>query len=451
MNITSAGIGSGLDLESIIEAFVTSESLPTEIRLQEKEDRVNTELSGLGSFKSSLSTFQTIINKLASIDDFNEQVIDASNDDISVSTNGFASNGQFSVEVLQLAQATKIQTPNFTDSSTTVGAGTLSLGSGDDSFDVIIDPSDDLSAIRDKINGHDDNFGVIVSLVNADAGTYLSYSTSKTGVANELTVTTADTALDDLSTNATMITSAQDAKIEIDGNLITHSTNEFKNSIEDVTIVANNQSASGAAVLDISQNQDVASSLIHEFVDGYNALVENMIGLAAPKFGRLAFDTDLRAMKGQLNDVVINAVSGLSGDIQSLNDIGVSLNKEGKLEISPLGIGTMDTGVEKLAGAIEHNIDEVGQLFASTAGVVSQLTELISNYNDSDGSLTRRQSFLNADLTSISDEYDALEERLRNYEDTLRSRFSFLDSTVAQYDATSSWLTTALTPVSKDS
>jgi flagellar hook-associated protein 2 len=451
MNITSAGIGSGLDLESIIEAFVTSESLPTEIRLQEKEDRVNTELSGLGSFKSSLSTFQTIINKLASIDDFNEQVIDASNDDISVSTNGFASNGQFSVEVLQLAQATKIQTPNFTDSSTTVGAGTLSLGSGDDSFDVIIDPSDDLSAIRDKINGHDDNFGVIVSLVNADAGTYLSYSTSKTGVANELTVTTADTALDDLSTNATMITSAQDAKIEIDGNLITHSTNEFKNSIEDVTIVANNQSASGAAVLDISQNQDVASSLIHEFVDGYNALVENMIGLAAPKFGRLAFDTDLRAMKGQLNDVVINAVSGLSGDIQSLNDIGVSLNKEGKLEISPLGIGTMDTGVEKLAGAIEHNIDEVGQLFASTDGVVSQLTELISNYNDSDGSLTRRQSFLNADLTSISDEYDALEERLRNYEDTLRSRFSFLDSTVAQYDATSSWLTTALTPVSKDS
>lgn len=164
-----------------------------------------------------------------------------------------------------------------------MGAGTLSLGSGDDSFDVIIDPSDDLSAIRDKINGHDDNFGVIVSLVNADAGTYLSYSTSKTGVANELTVTTADTALDDLSTNATMITSAQDAKIEIDGNLITHSTNEFKNSIEDVTIVANNQSASGAAVLDISQNQDVASSLIHEFVDGYNALVENMIGLAAPK------------------------------------------------------------------------------------------------------------------------------------------------------------------------
>ena len=57
MNITSAGIGSGLDLESIIEAFVTAESVPTEIRLQQKEERISLELSGLGSFKSALSSF----------------------------------------------------------------------------------------------------------------------------------------------------------------------------------------------------------------------------------------------------------------------------------------------------------------------------------------------------------------------------------------------------------
>ena len=69
MNITQAGIGSGLDLEALIEAFVTAESVPTEIRLQEKEDRINTELSGIGSFKSALSTFQTAAEKLSSADD----------------------------------------------------------------------------------------------------------------------------------------------------------------------------------------------------------------------------------------------------------------------------------------------------------------------------------------------------------------------------------------------
>ena len=196
MNITQAGIGSGLDLESLIEAFVTAESVPTEIRLQEKEDRINTELSGIGGFKSALSTFQTAAEKLSSADDFYEQTVDVSNDDISVTTNGFATNGSFSIEVMQLAEATRLQTSDFTDSSTTVGDGSLTFTSANgDTFDVAIDAADDLSAIRDKINEESTNFGVNVTLVNHDGGTYLSYSSSETGEDNALTVTTADTAL----------------------------------------------------------------------------------------------------------------------------------------------------------------------------------------------------------------------------------------------------------------
>lgn len=219
MNITQAGIGSGLDLEAIIEAFVNAESIPSEIRLQEKEDRVRTELSGVGSFKSALSTFKGIAENLDSFDNFSEQSLAVSHDDISVSTNGFASNGSFDINVLQLASATRIQTASFTDASVMPGAGTLSFGAGSDSFSVAIDSTDDLSTIRDKINADSNNFGVTVSLINADTGTYLSYTSSKTGAINELSVTSADVALADLSTNAVVQASAQNAQIEIDGNL----------------------------------------------------------------------------------------------------------------------------------------------------------------------------------------------------------------------------------------
>jgi len=78
------------------------------------------------------------------------------------------------------------------------------------------------------------------------------------------------------------------------------------------------------------------------------------------------------------------------------------------------------------------------------------LTSLIDNYNDSDGALTKRQTDLSDDLSGISDEYDNLETRLRDYEDTLRKRFSFLDSTVAGYNATASFLTSALKSSSDD-
>lgn len=449
MNITQAGIGSGLDLESIIEAFVTAESVPQEIRLQEKEDRYKTELSGIGSLKSALSTFQSVANKLKDISDFNQQTVTASGDNFSATTNGFATSGSFEIEVLKLAKATKIQTSNFADSATTVGAGTLTFNSANgDTFDVTIDAADDLSTIRDKINQGTGNFGVNVTLVNSDSGTFLTYSASKTGTDNALTVTSGDAALSGLSTTATESVVADNAVIEIDGNVITNSTNEFKNNIEDVTIVVSKVSDVGVtSTLDVTQDTSVANTLITDFVAGYNALIENMVGLGAPVQGRLAFDADLRSMRGQLSNVAINLVPSLSGNsLQSLNDIGVSFNKDGRLEISTVATGSLKSGADKLSDAISNDINGVGEIFASTDGIVSQLTALIDNYNGGDGTLTKRQTTLNANLTEIKDEYTALQARLRSYEDTLRKRFSFLDSTVAQFSATGDFLKTALAP-----
>ncbi len=452
MNITSAGIGSGLDLESIITAFVTAESVPTEIRLQEKEERLNLELSGIGSFKSALSSFQSVIDKLKSADAFSEQILDVSTDDVSITTNGSASNGSFSIDVQQLAQGSRLQSASIASSTSLIGSGTLTFSAGSNTFDVAIDGTDDLSAIRDKINAESANFGVTANIINSDGEAHLVYKSSITGDANNLTITTSDASLASISTNTTqdpINDIAKSAIVLVDGFTVTSDTNELKNVIEDVTIVANKVSTS-ATTLDISQNQAVANELIQEFVDGYNALAENMLGLGAPKAGRLAFDPDLRSMKSQLNDILINSVSGMSGSIDSLSDIGVSVDRYGKLEISSVGIGSLDSGKQQLADAIENNLDQVGELFASPDGIVSQLTTLIDNYIDSDGTLTKRQTSLNKGLSSISDEYDDLETRLRSYEDTLRKRFSFLDSTVAGYDATAAFLESALKPVTKD-
>lgn len=449
MFITQAGIGSGLQLETIINAFVDAESIPVEIRLQEKEDRARTELSGVGSFKSSLSEFQSVLKKLDTLEEFYQQTITSSNEDITVSTNGFATDGTFDIVVDQLATATRIQTKDFTAATDTVGAGTLTFTSANsDTFDVVIDAADDLSAIRDKINEAGDNFGVQVTLVNHDGGTYLSYSSSEIGSANELTVTSGDAALADLTSAAagTTVTAANDAIIYIDNNQVTNtSSNEFKNYIEDVTIVANEKSAVGeSSTLTIAQDTTVPTEIINDFVNGYNALVEAMVGLGAPVQGRLAFDSDLRTMRGQLSQIVSNTVSGMAGDIDSLSSIGILINREGNLEISSAGIGTLPSGTEQLRDAIENNLDDVGNLFAKDGGIVSQLTDLVDSYTDTEGSLTVRQNSLNELLSDIEDEREEHLRYIEDYEETLRSRFSFLDSTVAQYNATGAWLTNAL-------
>jgi flagellar hook-associated protein 2 len=131
-NITSLGIGSGLQLESILEAYINAEAVPQEIRLQEKEERLSLELSGVGSFKSALSSFDDILKKLTADNAFNKQVLSSSNDAIDVTSNGFASNGDFKVDVTQLATGTRLNSDSYASSGTTVGSGTLSFGNGTD-------------------------------------------------------------------------------------------------------------------------------------------------------------------------------------------------------------------------------------------------------------------------------------------------------------------------------
>ena len=444
MNLTAAGIGSGLDLESIIEAFVTAEAVPSEVRLQNKEDRITTELSGVGTFKSALSTFQSVLDKMADTDDFNQQTIDVSSSDISVVTNGFASNGVFSIEVQQLALATRMESANFSSSADTVGDGTITFTAGSETFDIAIDSTDTLSAIRDKINEASDNFGLTANIITTDAGTFLSYSSEITGSDNELTITTADTDLDDLATNAVISQNAQNAIIEINGNAVTNSTNEFKNSIEDVTITAVAENLGEITTITIAQDEDNGRNLIEDFVAAYNALRSTMDTLGNAETGDLAFDPSIRQMKSQLTLIVTDSIASLSGNLDSLSDVGITLTNTGRLEISSIGIGTLSTGSETLNDVLENNLNEIGELFASDGGITTQLSTLIDDYNGSDGTLTVWNKALSLEKSGIADEYEELEAWLRDYEDTLRKKFGFLDQIVSSFNATSVFLESSL-------
>lgn len=445
-SITSLGLGSGMDLESIVTAYIDSQAVPQEIRLQEKEERLNLELSGVGSFKSSLSSFNDILKKLTDEDAFNKQITESNNSAVSVKSNGFASNGAFDIEVTQLAQGSRLNSDTFTSSSDVVGSGTLSLGNGNNSFDVDIDAADSLSMIRDKINESSDNFGVTVNIVNGEAGSFLVFDSQVTGADNALTVTNSDSSLDKISTNNTSVRSALDAKIIIDGTTnVSSSTNEFKNTIEDLTLNVSSITETGTpATVSVSQDSESGSELINEFIDGFNALVDNLTGLAAPKQGRLAFDPNVRQIKQDLASSVIDGVTGLSGSLSSLSDIGLELDKNGRLTISTFSSNNISSGQEKLDNALENNLGDLGKLFASSNGIATQMTEMIDGYIASDGVLTQRETTLNERVSDIADEYEVLEFRLRTYEETLRNQFSFLDSTIAQYNATGDFLTASL-------
>ena len=58
MALTATGIGSGLDISTIVKVLVDAEKLPKEAIFNRTEDRINAKVSAIGTLKSALSNFQ---------------------------------------------------------------------------------------------------------------------------------------------------------------------------------------------------------------------------------------------------------------------------------------------------------------------------------------------------------------------------------------------------------
>ncbi len=125
--ITSAGVGSGIDIESIIGAILNAERSPKESSLFRNEQRVDSTLSALGQLSSALSTLDDALNELNTLSDFKIRSATSSDDTyLTATATSEASSGSFSIEITTLAQGSRLESAasTFTDINDTVGFGT---------------------------------------------------------------------------------------------------------------------------------------------------------------------------------------------------------------------------------------------------------------------------------------------------------------------------------------
>lgn len=447
-SITAPGIGSGLDLGAVIDVYLRAEREPAEAKLNARQTRVNSEISGVGQLKSALAKFQAATAKLADAKNFDKSALSitgTSASAIEVSALA-ASNGNFSVEVLDLAKGSRLSSTPFASSTSTVGAGTLTFAVGSESVNVAIDATDTLQDIRRKVNEQVGGLGVSANLINSDSGTVMAFTSSTTGAANSLQVTaTGDAGLAQLSTDLNQDQLATDARISIDGAVVSSSSNTFKNAIQGLTITAKSLTAAGSpAQLSVVQDKGAVETMIKDFVSAYNDLVGTLENLGRAKTGALAFDPLVRQTRSQIQQAVSGEVSGMPQELNSLYQLGVTFTNDGRMEISPVGLGTSASGTERLDNALSNRFSDVGMLFAGDNGLATKVDGILDTYLASDGAVTKRQSSLTESLQDISKQREALELRLTSLEATLTKRYTALDSVVAQYQSTSDWLTSTL-------
>jgi len=449
-SIISTGIGSGLDIAGIVQQLVAAEAQPVETRIGQQEARAQSKLSAFGSLKSALAAFRDTLDTTRDLDKFLLRKAESSDESLfEVSVGNNALPASYAIEIVQSAQAQKLNSGAFADSDTVVGTGTLQIAVGTENFSVeITDQNNTLAGIRDAINGAVDNTGVAATIVNADSGSYLILSGERTGAVNTMTVTQSggDGGLASLEYDPGMglnalteSVAAQDSLLRIDGLDVANESNTVVGAVEGVTINILQAAPGLRETLTVKNDTDATRNIVNDFVESYNNLVATFDQLTAFNAdtkiaGPLLGDATLRNIRDQIRREFSTAVSDIDANFSSFPEVGIEVQLDGTLEID----------ADRLATTLAEDFSKFGQLFANTDGYGVRLFDLTERFLGNDGVLEARTEGLNSKIEEFDEQREALNERLVSLETRLLRQFSALDSLLGQLSTTSNFLTQQL-------
>ncbi len=375
--ISSLGIGSGLDLNGLVSKLVAAERDPAAARLARQEAGFTAEISAFGSLRSGLSDFQGALAALNSNDSFQKKT--ATSFDTSILTASASTSAQVqsaSIEVTQLAQQHALATAAFTDGNAVIGTGTLTLRFGTTSYDpntdiysgftlnpdqpsqvISIDSSNNtVDGLRDYINQN--NFGVKATVVNDGSGSRLVLTSSKSGAANSVEITVADSdgnntdtaglsalAFNSAATNLSQTQAAQDANLKVNGLAVTRDSNTVTGVLGGVTLSLKKAAVGTPVQVEVKRNTSAIQQDIENFVDKFNGLqstINDISGYNADtrQGGVLLGDSAVRAISGRLRGIITAEQPGNSNSIRSLVDIGITSQADGSLSIDSSKLST---------------------------------------------------------------------------------------------------------------
>ena len=472
--ISAAGVGSGLDVNGIITQLMNIERQPL-AQLNARQKKFESQLSAYGQIKSALSTFQSAVNTLSSLDKF--RVYSTKSTDETVLTAKASSNAapaSYQVEINQLAQQHKISASPVSSKSNVIGTGTLTIefgthdaaggtftpNVGKTPLTITIDSSSNtLEGIRDAINAA--NAGVGASIIYDGSGYRLVVSSNDSGIANSLKITAVDDDGNDTDTsglsflaydpfaasgagkNMTQLSEARNALLTVDGIAVTHATNSVSGVIDGVTLNLIKLNAGTPATISVSRDTEAVKTAVNDFVKAYNDADKVLKDLTAyndqtKKGATLQGDAVTRGIRNRLREIMAGSMEGNSFSV--LSEIGVSFQLGGSLAVD----------ASKLEKALDQNFEAVGNLFARKSDTASEtgfgfrLDKYLDEVLSSDGSLNIRTDGINKSIKSIEQKEESLLARMEQIEARYRKQFAALDSIMSSMNTTSAFLTQQL-------
>ncbi len=456
MGITISGIGSGLDINSLVKQLMSAEQQPMN-QIRKQESTTNSKISAYGQLSSSISAFQSALKGLSGTG-LGACTASSSSGAITVTTSSGASPGNYNVQVTQLAQAAKLVSPGHADASASLGAGTLSISVAGGASVALAPAGTSLNELRDAINAA--NLGVTANVVDDGGanGKRLMIAGKDTGsgktIALSGTGALAGFSFDpnaavnfgyDGSGNPPSVMSqtqpAQDAVVSIDGMKITSATNTISGALPGVTLRVT-QTTTSAATIDVQRDAGAVKSSVNAMVKAWNDL-KSLVGTQtawndSSRTGAVLHgDSGPASVLRHMRNAITQAVAG-AGGYTRLTDVGISFQKDGTLAVND----------SKLQSALDNHPSDLQALFAGSDGVATRLNTLVTGMLGESGLITTRKDGLNATLRGLTRRESAEQARLDAMESRYRAQYTRLDASLSSMQNTSTYLAQQLAKLS---
>jgi flagellar hook-associated protein 2 len=367
--ITASGLGSGLDVNSLVRQLVQSERASFDQAINRQRSRVEPNLSALGEFKAAASRVQEAANPLRIAANYDrKQAVSSNTTALRATASSVAVPATYQVQVNNIATTQTIASTSFSSVDDVVGKGNLVFRFGTTDYSggsyngftvnpdrnpftiTIDDDNNSLIGVMQAIN--ESNQGVNASIVNDGAGFRLLITTQQTGASNSIEISvTGDTdgnnndnnGLSRLAFNATasnmqQTQAANDLSFTLNGLTIQNQNNTVATAIPGVTLNFL-EATSSPFTLTVRRDTDIILNAARNFVQAYNdfrAKVTEISGYdqATKTAGPLISDFTTRSVVRDIEGILRGNLSNLPADFRNLAEFGFTTNKGGILELN---------------------------------------------------------------------------------------------------------------------
>ena len=469
-SLSSPGIGSGLDVNSIISGLMAVEQRPI-VALQKAEAKLQAKVSGLGQIQSLASGLNDALAAISKPETFT-QTMASSSDPTSVflSATATAAAGNYSVSVTSLAAAQTLVSPvgQFTAATNVVGTGTMTIRLGDwnntdppttftpktGSSDIAITidaASQTLEGIRDKINGA--NAGVTASIINDASGSRLSIRSNTTGEVNGFRISVAETGAPGLArlqydpenvpapaSNMTYAQAASNSEGTINGIQVSSTTDTLTDAIPGLTFKFTKKTTSPVTTT-VSTNVDAIRAAINKFVNAYNDFSKTLgaatsYDASTKQAGQFQGDATTVGMLSQVRSMIAQGTSA-STTFGSFSSIGLELQKDGTLKVNSSKLEGALTKLPELSKALTS----AGTGTSGSMGLAKRMGAYTDGLLSASGAFQTRTKSLQASIAANNKDQDRASDKLAVTEQRLRAQYTALDATMSKYTALNKYVT----------